>query len=274
MVINNIVGSDKFTVYQITNLLNKKRYIGVHKTKNINDSYMGSGKLIKRSIAKNGLEHFNKEILFIFDNYEDAFKKEVDLIRTTIPEYNLHEGGMGGWHYVNSKGRNFSSNKWDSEFRKQVSNVQLKKRILNYENNPKKCKYCQNTFSYENRKKIFCSETCKKKTYNPWNKGLSINESIKEKISNSLSKKYMHVRIYYVCKNCKNESFNTGRKREFCSMECKISYGKKRYNIDLILELYVKEKRSLRYISQKTGLNRYKLSKIIKENNIKLRYAK
>lgn len=36
-----------FMVYKTTNLINKKIYIGVHSTRDINDSYLGSGKLLR-----------------------------------------------------------------------------------------------------------------------------------------------------------------------------------------------------------------------------------
>lgn len=55
-----------YLIYKVTNNINGKIYIGCHKTEDIEDSYMGSGKYLKRAIEKNGLENFTKEILYDF----------------------------------------------------------------------------------------------------------------------------------------------------------------------------------------------------------------
>lgn len=93
-----------YIVYRITNNLTNKQYIGVHKTNDLQDGYMGSGLLIKRAIEKYGIENFSKEILFEASSSEEMFDKERELIELHDPEYNLHEGGKGGWDYVNKNG--------------------------------------------------------------------------------------------------------------------------------------------------------------------------
>ncbi len=89
-----------FTIYKITNNINGKFYVGMHKTKNLEDGYFGSGKLLKRAINKHGREHFTKEYLFIFDTYEEMISKEIELINEELVKnplsYNLTVGGWGG----------------------------------------------------------------------------------------------------------------------------------------------------------------------------------
>jgi group I intron endonuclease len=96
-----------YTIYKITNKLNNKFYIGMHQTRDLNDGYMGSGKLLKRAISKYGIENFSKEILHIFENEIDMRNKEKELVVLDKMSYNLLEGGLGGFGYINRKGINF-----------------------------------------------------------------------------------------------------------------------------------------------------------------------
>ena len=91
-----------YTVYKIVNKINDKFYIGKHITENPNDDYMGSGTLIRKAIAKYGIENFEKQIIQLCENEADMNDAENMLIDLGDPKtYNLNSGGKGGWSYVN-----------------------------------------------------------------------------------------------------------------------------------------------------------------------------
>ena len=67
---------------------------------------MGSGKYIKRAIAKYGIENFQKEILFILNSEEEMNNKESELVTEEFclrnDTYNICVGGKGGFSYLNN----------------------------------------------------------------------------------------------------------------------------------------------------------------------------
>lgn len=94
--------STHYLIYKITNIINGKYYIGQHKTDDVFDDYMGSGKIILEAEDKYGLSAFTKTILFDFDNFDDMNNKEKELVQLSncypndSMSYNLHIGGCGG----------------------------------------------------------------------------------------------------------------------------------------------------------------------------------
>jgi hypothetical protein len=86
-----------YIVYQITNKINNKIYIGAHITENINDGYFGSGINIKRSIKKFGKENFEKIILYNLLSKEEMLEKERELVNNEFIKrgdtYNIILGG-------------------------------------------------------------------------------------------------------------------------------------------------------------------------------------
>jgi hypothetical protein len=95
-----------YYLYEVKNKLNGKIYVGVHKTDNLEDGYMGSGKIILQAIEKYGVENFEKTILEFFDDSESMFRRESEVVNDSFLErdnvYNLRKGGMGGFDWINS----------------------------------------------------------------------------------------------------------------------------------------------------------------------------
>lgn len=94
-----------YVIYQITNLLNGKIYVGVHRVAdtNVDDGYMGSSKYLKNAIKKYGVGNFKKDILHTFDSEELAYAKEAELVTEDFIQrkdtYNVKPGGYGNSHY-------------------------------------------------------------------------------------------------------------------------------------------------------------------------------
>ena len=110
-----------------------KIYFGKHKTSDLNDGYIGSGKLLKRYLSKYPNDYY-KEIIAFYPSEDELNKAEYNLIHPHLGKsycLNLKEGGEGGTiprkftkkHKQNIskglKGRNISN-----EHKKHISEAQ------------------------------------------------------------------------------------------------------------------------------------------------------
>ena len=86
-------------LYKTTNLINGKFYIGVHSTDNLNDGYLGSGKILRYSINKYGIENFKIERLEFFEDKGKLFEREKEIVNKSFLQdpscMILKSGGSG-----------------------------------------------------------------------------------------------------------------------------------------------------------------------------------
>ena len=142
-----------YLIYKTTNKINGKYYIGMHKTNNIDDDYIGSGTYFRKALKKYGRENFEREILEFCNSEEEMRKAEIRYITEDVVNdknsYNLKLGGSGGWDYVNKI-------LTDSE-RKRITKIALDGFKEKFKDPVWRERYCQNM------KKIFSSEAIKNK---------------------------------------------------------------------------------------------------------------
>jgi len=116
-------------IYQTICEVNDKSYIGVHKTDNLNDGYIGCGiysdsdcnksYLFHKAVRKYGYTSFRRYILSFYDTYEEALEEEKYLVNENwIKSQNNYNTAIGG------KG---STTKWMNEEEK----INWKKNIKN-----------------------------------------------------------------------------------------------------------------------------------------------
>ena len=105
----------KYIVYLTTNLINKKIYIGVHKTENPDkfDGYLGCGININipssymkpktpfhYAVKKYGCKNFYRKTLKVFDDESKAYDLEKEIVNNDFiireDTYNVSIGGLGG----------------------------------------------------------------------------------------------------------------------------------------------------------------------------------
>ena len=105
-----------YCIYRTTNLINGKTYVGQHRFENVNDSYLGSGTLIRQAVTKYGIRSFKKEIIIFGDFTQeqiDKFERCMIFFErlNSKAEYNIANGGNGVGKHSDETRRKISESK-------------------------------------------------------------------------------------------------------------------------------------------------------------------
>jgi hypothetical protein len=195
--------SDTWILYQTTNVINSKIYVGVHKLADTAKSrrYLGSGKILKPAIEKYGRENFVREILAEFSCFEDAYSAEAEMVTEEFIKrkdtYNISLGGRGRNNFTHteetkakisasSKGK-VKSEETRAKHRNLKHTEEAKTKIRNaqlgntYSLGYKHSEEAKSKISAANKDKILSKET--KTKISESKKGKAISEETKTKIS-------------------------------------------------------------------------------------------
>ena len=86
-------------IYKTTNTLNRMYYIGMHRTDDMDDGYLGSGVAFMKAISLFGRSVFTREVLqFAESDYELRCLEKQYVPRSVVDDplcYNLTTGGGG-----------------------------------------------------------------------------------------------------------------------------------------------------------------------------------
>ena len=160
-------------IYITTNKENGKQYIGSHNGKE-NDTYLGSGKILLKSLKKYGKESFKRELIEKCDPslnliLEEKYIKEYN---TLVPNgYNI---SPTGGHGLNGK--------MSKETKNKISNKHKGKKLS---------KNHKEKISLKNKGRIHSKEEIQKRALS--NTGNKRTEKTKEKISNALKSKNLSI---------------------------------------------------------------------------------
>lgn len=147
-----------YFIYETTNLINGRKYRGMHSAESLSDNYLGSGKLLNQAIRKYGKEKFERKILETCSTFEEMCEREKYYVNeewiSNKEVYNLRVGGIG-----NAKG----SIPWNKN--KKGSQIAWNKKL-------KLSKQTEGNLKRSNTlKEKYSKEDHHSKGTEPWNKG-------------------------------------------------------------------------------------------------------
>ena len=138
-----------------------------------------------------------------------------------------------------------------------------------YLENPNKCKQCDSALTYEQRHNKFCSTSCSASFYNKDRKGVSIDETVRQKISSSVQDfnnknpypQYSKISFCCVCNTViQNKIVKT------CSPECKSIL------LSNNMTERIKQNRRSNYRRDKKSYLEESFETWLSDNNISLKY--
>ena len=95
-------------IYETTNLVNNKKYIGQHRAEKFDEKYVGSGKYLWNAIRKYGIENFECKIIEECDSREQLNEREIYWISfyNAVKSKNYYNITKGGKYYNPYEGLN------------------------------------------------------------------------------------------------------------------------------------------------------------------------
>ena len=159
-------------IYETTNLINGKKYIGKHKSNKFDYNYYGSGIGLKKALNKYGKENFKVIILEkIQTNQKDLDLKEIYYIEkyNAVKDKNYYNQSYGaeneGWAGYNKAAKEKNYNSFKGKHHTKETKLKISKKRKEY--------YKKYGFPEETRKKISKA-----------NKGKVVSEETKQKMRN------------------------------------------------------------------------------------------
>lgn len=212
--------------------LNGKYYYGMHITDNIDDNYMGSGKIITSYKNKYGVDGLRKTIIKYYDCIEDLYEGEkqlIDIKKKILKNncINISEGGHGGFRQYDDRGilkpLNFYMTAEDRKKHASIGGQGNKKRLQNTQNRDdfvQKCIHRHAVMDEDYKKHLYNSVSSSLKKYysDPKNRDLIEEKKKKNKESNKISSRKWR------------QEFSTLFKHK---PEYYRSYGKMKYALEL-----------------------------------------
>lgn len=222
-------------IYKITNNINGKIYVGKHKSNTLDETYWGSGILIKQAINKEGINNFSREILEWCYSKEHLNQQEIHWIfklnsMNLDIGYNLTKGGDGTPEVkLSDETKVKMSQSKIGKKRSQETIEKIRETIM--KNGGRKGSnngHYGKRFTQEQKQHI--SEKCKKSQgikNSPRFKGHSHSEETKRRISESVKKRRFKIN----CKIC-GELFEAKSNRSLYCDSCKSNKSKKGQSYD------------------------------------------